>query len=163
MGKVVVRGFDRVSKRIGQVGPELHRQLKGALQESLEEGRDEMQRRISNSGTGKTWVANWDSWAHAHAGRRGSYPGRVASGRMRDQVTFEMSSDTKYRIRGRVGWVGRLGEDRYFIAQDQGFRHHITGEMVKGMMILRDIGRFVDERFEERAEDIARSIARLDF
>lgn len=163
MGKVVVRGFDRVSRKIGEVGPELHSQLKYALQESLEEGRDEMRRRIENSGTGKTWVANWDRWANAHPGRRGSAPGRVASGRMRDQVTFEMSSDTKYRVRGRVGWTGRLGKDRYFIAQDQGFRHHITGEMVQGMMILRSIGTFVDERFEERAEHIALRIARLDF
>lgn len=82
---------------------------------------------------------------------------------MQERVTFEMSSDTKYRVRGRVGWVGRLGKDRYFVAQDQGYRHHITGEMVQGMMILRDIGAFVDDRFEERAERIARSIANLDF
>lgn len=163
MGKVIVRGFDAISKKIGEVGPELHRQLKGALQESLEDGRDEMRRRIESGGTGKTWVANWDRWANAHPGRRASSPGRVASGRMRDRVTFEMSSDTKYRVRGRVGWTGRLGKDRYFVAQDQGFRHHITGERVQGMMILRDIGNFVDQRFEERAERIARSIADLDF
>lgn len=163
MGKVIVRGFDRVSKRIGQVGPELHRQLKGALQESLEDGRDEMRRQIETRGTGKTWVANWDSWAHATPGRRGSMPGRVASGNMRDMATFEMSGDTKYRIRGRVGWLGRLGKNKYFIAQDQGFTHHITGQQVQGMMILRNINNYVDDRFEERAEGIARKIANLDF
>ena len=163
MGRVIVRGFDSISKKVGKAGPELHRQLKGALQESLEEGRDEMRRRIGEAGTGKTWVANWDRWANAQPGRRASAPGRVASGRMQERVTFEMSSDTKYRVRGRVGWTGRLGKDRYFVAQDQGYRHHITGEMVQGMMILRDIGQFVDDRFEERAERIARDIANLDF
>ncbi len=163
MGRVIFRGFDAISKKVGEAGPELHRQLKGALQESLEEGRDEMRRRIGESGTGNTWVANWDSSVNAHPDRRASMPGRVASGRMQERVTFEMSSDTKYRVRGRVGWVGRLGKDRYFVAQDRGYRHHITGEMVQGMMILRNIGAFVDDRFEERAERIARDIANLDF
>ena len=163
MGRVVVRGFDSISRRIGQVGPALHSELKSALQESLEEGRDEFRQRIANSGTGKTWAGNWGRWSHGHPGRTGSSPGRVASGRMLDRVTFEMSSDTKYRIRGRIGWLGRLGDDRYFVAQDQGFVHNITGQKVAGMMILRDINNFVDDRFEEKAERVAKRIANLDF
>lgn len=163
MGKVVKRGFERISKKVGDAGPALRRELGGALQESLEEGRDEMQRRIENAGTGKTWVANWDKWRNAQPGRRGSSPGRVASGNMRDSATYEMTSDSKYRVRGRVGWLGRLGKNVYFIAQDEGFKHHITGEQIKGMMILRDIGGFVDDEFERRAETIARRIANFDF
>jgi hypothetical protein len=163
MGRITKRGFENISAKVGNAGGALRDELRAALQESLEEGRDEMQRRIQISGTGKTWVANWDDWKNATAGRRGSTPGRVAKGHMRDSVTYSMSGDTKYRVRGRVGWTGRLGDDRYFIAQDQGFKHAITGQKVKGMLILRDIGKFVDDRFERRARVVAQRIARLDF
>lgn len=167
MGKVKVvhpPAFRRISKLSGGIGGELQRQLKSALQESLEEGRDEMRRLIETRGTGKTWVANWDSWANATPGRRASAPGRVGSGRMRDEATFAMSPDTKNRIVGRVGWVGRIGADRkYFMAQEQGFRHNITGQQIAGMMILRQVADFVDDRFAERAEAIALKLARFDF
>lgn len=163
MAKPVIRGFANISKRVGEAPAVLQLRLKAALQESLEEGRDEMRRLIEARGSRSPWVANWDGWKNAHPGRRGSEPGRVASGKMRDMATFTMSSDTKYRVRGRVGWVGRLGKNRYFTAQDQGFTHHITGQQIEGMMVLRDAARKVDEEFEKRAEKIARDVANFDF
>lgn len=161
-----VYGFTRVSRRVGEAGGVLHTRLREAMQESLEEARDEMRDRIAGDTGGKPqWVAKWKNppWGNAHNGRTGSVGGRIASGNMIDKVTFEMSADTKYRVRGRVGWLGRLGKDRYVIAQDQGFKHAITGEQVKGMMILRSIGEFADNAFERRAEVIARDVAQFNF
>ncbi len=162
MGRLIVRGFTSTSKKIGEASDVLQKKLDSAMRESLKEGQAYGRSRIDTAGTGKTWSGDWGSMKNSHPGRQSSTPGRVASGKMREKFSFE-SSVSAGKVNGRIGWLGRLGEDRYFIAQEEGFRHSITGERVEGMKIMRDVGQFVDAQFESKAEKIAKDIANLDF
>ena len=153
------RGFERLSKVAKGLEPATRNKVRVAMQESLEEGRDELRRLIDERGTGRTWYGDWGSMPHGTPGRTASKPGRNASGNMRELASFEISADTKNRVRGRFGWLGRLGSNSYVIAQDQGFRHWITGEQIQGMRAVRDAAIHADQEFERRAEKIAIDLA----
>ena len=157
------RNFERISKRIDGLEGAARTKMRVAMQDSLEDGRDRLRELISERGTGRSWYGDWGSMPHGTPGRTGSSPGRSATGRMIDAATYEISSDTKHRVRGRFGWLGRLGDAKYMPMQDQGFKHWITGEQIAGMMAMRDAARYADEKFEGRAEKVARELADFDF
>lgn len=157
------KNFDLISKRIDGLEGATRNKMRVALQESLEDGRDKLRELIDQRGTGRTWYGGWGSMPHGTPGRTGSSPGRNATGKMRDSATFEMSADSKYRVRGRFGWLGRLGDSKYMPMQDQGFTHWLTGEHIEGMMAIRDARQYADEQFERRAEKVARELANFDF
>ncbi len=157
------KNFDLISKKVDGLEGATRQKMKAALQESLEDGRDRLRELIAERGTGRTWYGDWGSMPHGTPGRTASSPGRSATGRMMDAATFTMSNDTKNRVRGRLGWLGRLGDLKYAPMQDQGFEHWITGEQIEGMMAMRDAARYTDEQFERRAEKVARELANFDF
>lgn len=157
------KNFVTMGRKVGALESTSRTMMRGAIQESLEDGVKEARKLIASRGTGRTWYGDWGSWPNGQPGRTGSRPGRVASGRMLDALTFEMRPDTSGRVRGRFGWVGRLGDLKYAPMQDQGFKHWITGENIKGMLALRDAGLFADEMLNIRSERIAKRLADLDF
>lgn len=115
-----------------------------AMGDVVSYGADRMVEMIETRGTGKVWAADWSNWPNGTAGRDGSYPGRVASGQMRSDVSENVAIDGN-RISGSFGWLS--GTQTYYLAQELGFRHHITGGYVDGMHALRDSARETDEMF----------------
>lgn len=92
-------------------------------------GGDEMRRIIETSGTG--WVGRWFSATAA---------GRVDTGRMLGDV-----SEKRTKRSGSWGWGLNGGKpDMYYIYQEKGFRHYITGKNVKPMHAL--LGSFIKAR-----------------
>lgn len=100
---------------------------------------------IASRGRNRSWE---DSWPSRAGGRRwGSGPGRIDSGEMFDNVKsrVEYSSDT---IKGEFGWLDN--EEMYYLFQEDGFTHFISGEYIPGMLALQDAGIQSQQEFIRR-------------
>lgn len=124
---------DRLTDNVGE-----------AMSDVVTHGAERMKEMIETRGTGKKWVADWSNWPHGKSGRDGSYPGRVASGQMRDDVKDNVEVGAR-KVSGAFGWVD--GTETYYLAQELGFHHAITGSHVDGMHALRDAAEEADEMF----------------
>ena len=124
---------DRLVDEVGQ-----------AMSDVVSFGSGRMKEMIQTRGTGKRWAGDWSKFPNGTAGRDGSYPGRVASGDMVRDVKDNVEISAR-KISGSFGWVD--GTETYYLAQELGFRHNITGGQVEAMHALRDAGRETDEMF----------------
>lgn len=123
--------------------------VEAAVAEAAEKGKEVMREAIETRGTGKTWKSSW-------FGRTGSFPGRVDSGDMLRDVEGEVLTRTATTVTGVVGWADN--DPMYYALQEGGFRHVLTGEMVEGMMALRDGAEVAKNSLVRGMEDIARDI-----
>lgn len=86
---------------------------------------------IETRGTGRVWKRTYYKRGIA---RRGSSPGRVWTGQMRDDIGTDIDyGDNK--IVTRVGWINRVQD--YYELQEMGFDHPSTGP-VPGMFAFAD-------------------------
>lgn len=120
-----------------------------ALEEALEEGERAMKEAIATRGTGRTWEKPW-------GGRAGSFPGRIDTGDMQDDVNGEMLPRTTNTVSGRLGWDDN--SPFYYRLQEAGFTHSITGEEIEGMMALHDAADVAKRNLIQGLEQIGRSI-----
>lgn len=100
---------------------------------------------IASRGTNRAWS---DSWPSRAGGRRwGSGPGRIDSGDMFDNVKSKVtySSNT---ITGEFGWLDT--QEMYYLFQEDGFTHFISGEHIPGMLALQDAGIQAQQEFIRR-------------
>lgn len=123
----------------------------GAL---VKDAADLMKQMISVRGTGRSWSGDFGSLPHGYPGRTSSTPGRVASGNMRDSVSWRVEMNGGKLI-GEFGWL--TNRDPYFLYQEDGFSHNITGEKIAGMLALQDAGIQSREEFLRR---LSRAIKR---
>lgn len=123
----------------------------GAL---VKDAADLMKQMISVRGTGRSWSGDFGSLPHGYPGRTSSTPGRVASGNMRDSVAWRVEMNGGKLI-GEFGWL--TNRDPYFLFQEDGFSHNITGEKIAGMLALQDAGIQSREEFLRR---LSRAIKR---
>lgn len=111
-----------------------------SLDDVMFEASEKMRNLIETRGTGKTWTKPW-------GGRSGSIPGRVDSGYMRDQARYELRRNGSV-MTGVLGWTDN--QEMYFIFQDEGFTHWLTGDDIKGMNALVDSGIWAREELLKR-------------
>lgn len=123
--------------------------VEAAMDSATESGREAMREAVETRGTGNTWSHPWGD-------RTGSFPGRVDTGHMLDEVQGEVTERTKHSVTGMVGWKG--DSEAYIAFQDQGFRHVLTGQYVEGMRALRDGSEVAKTALLSDLEEIARSI-----
>lgn len=128
-----IKGFQNVGRAVEQANEELQIELARA-------GRDKMKEFIETRGTGETWTRRRRAKGLQGRLRRGSYPGRVNTGNMRDSVTVRFEGQGS-RKAAAFGWI-RNFED-YFGYQENGFYHVYAGRRVRGMFALRDARRHV--------------------
>lgn len=108
--------------------------------ELAQAGRDKMREYIETRGTRVDWQRAHRAKDKPPVGRyrRGSSPGRVNTGNMRDSVRARFETGPRRTI-AAFGWIGRIGEDdEYFQHQDKGFFHVKKGVGIPGMFALRD-------------------------
>lgn len=139
-------GLDALS-RIGSSS--LLDQAEVALEDALDKGRSAMREAISTRGTGKNWEKPW-------GGRTGSYPGRVDSGDMLDDVDGKLLPRTPSTVSGQLGWEN--GSPFYYQLQEAGFTHTITGQDVEGMMALADAADIARRSLISDLQNIAKDI-----
>lgn len=106
-----------------------------------------MQEMIAIRGTGRHWSGDFGSLAHGYPGRTASTPGRVASGHMVDSVGWRVEMEGG-KLVGEFGWL--TNRDPYFLFQEDGFTHNITGEHIAGMLALQDSSIQTREEFLRR-------------
>lgn len=119
------------------------------LEAASERGAEYVRYYISTRGTGKTWTGDWSRRDNGTAGRTGSYPGRDASGEMLDAVDSWVSrggGSADGRTRMAFGFT-RARKD-YFLAQEGGFRHNVTGETIEGMHAISDAAETIRQELE---------------
>lgn len=121
-----------------------------AVEATVEELQYEIEYVIDNSGTGKTWVMDWSSMPHAYPGRTGSYPGRVASGKMGNAIDSR-TTRSKRKVKGEVGWINEY--EPYFGFQETGGKHNlIPGLQIEGMYAIHDAAARADYLLEKNID-----------
>lgn len=120
-----------------------------AVEEALEVGKDAMREAIETRGTGRTWQK-------PRGGRTGSYPGRVDTGDMLDDVDGKMLPRTANTVSGQLGWDD--GSPFYYQLQEAGFTHSTTGNEIEGMMALHDAADVAKRHLIESLERIGNDI-----
>ena len=120
------------------------------LSEAAARGAEYVRYAIMNRGTGKTWRGDWSRFPNAWPGRTGSTPGRNASGEMLDAVDSWVSSggdSTDAKTRMAFGFTRARQE--YFLAQEGGFTHNITGETIEGMHAISDAAETIRQEIQD--------------
>ena len=108
--------------------------------------------RIETAGTGREWEGNWETAPHGTAGRHSSDPGRDASGEMKSAVHSWYSTGKDGKSRMAFGWTNPSQRKEYFLFQEGGFDHAITGEHIEGMYAVSDAAQFVFDYVHEELD-----------
>lgn len=109
---------------------------KEALRQAAEDGAAIMRDMIESRETGRDWGTDFPGFRNSTPGRFGSHDGRVASGKMRDGVTSSYTESGKGNAVARFGWLD--GVEDYYMYQEGGFRHYVTGAWIEGMYAMQD-------------------------
>lgn len=113
-------------------------------------GAEHMKNTVETSGTGKTWQRPHYAKDSLESGRlrRGSSPGRVNTGNMRDSIGVRFERGAK-RVQAAFGWIRNY--EPYFGYQEGGFNHKQARITVPGMFALRDARRYVVQKVLPKA------------
>jgi len=129
-GSALSKGLDDVGKRIAS-----------AVDEAITDGALVMRETILSTGT-QRYPGTQDAWKSAWRGknsgelRYGTGDARFETGKMVNAVKSAMLESSNTKASGVFGWLNT--QEEYFIYQDKGFRHWITGEKIPAMNALRD-------------------------
>lgn len=120
------------------------------LSDAAERGAEYVRYLISTRGTGRTWSGDWSRFPNGWPGRTGSTPGRVASGEMLDAVDSWVSSGGSSKdSKTRMAFGFTRARQAYFLSQEGGFKHNITGESIEGMHAISDANEFIRQQIED--------------
>lgn len=106
-----------------------------AVEETIVESAKQMKTMIRTRGTNRQWSGYYigrSGVPRNHSGR-----GRVDSGNMVDSVRSQYVLDRPNIKTGEFGWIDGDPED-YFLKQEKGFTHQLTGQFIEPMNALRD-------------------------
>lgn len=118
------------------------------LAEAADRGAEYVRYLIMTRGTGKQWKGDWSRWPNGVEGRTASEPGRVATGEMLDAVDSWVSREgVDGKTRMAFGFT--RARQAYFLAQEGGFRHPITGESVEGMHAVSDAAEYIKDQLAD--------------
>jgi hypothetical protein len=112
-----------------------------AVNEAVTDGAVVMRETIMSTGT-KRYPGTRDAWKSAWRGknsgelRYGTGDARFETGKMVNAVKSAMLESSNTKASGVFGWLNT--QEEYFIYQDKGFRHWITGDKIPAMNALRD-------------------------
>lgn len=129
-GSALSKGLDDVGKKIAS-----------AVDEAITDGAVVMRETIMSTGT-KRYPGTQDAWKSAWRGknsgelRYGTGDARFETGKMVNAVKSAMLESSNTKASGVFGWLNT--QEEYFVYQDKGFRHWITGENIPAMNALRD-------------------------
>lgn len=128
-----------------------------AVNEAINDGAVVMRETIMTTGT-RRYPGTDNAWKSAWRGRNsgemryGTGDARFETGKMVNAVDAKMVEVSNQKSKGEFGWL-KLQED-YFIFQDQGFTHWITGDKIPAMNALRDAYTHAITVVEKRLKDM---------
>jgi hypothetical protein len=121
------------------------------VEETIEDAAVVMRDTIMTTGTNKQWKSPWRGRNSGYL-RYGSDEARYDMGWMKKAVKARMKERTQTKASGEFGWLDQ--QEDYYIYQDQGFTHWITGDKIPAMNALRDAATFARVTIEKRLRDI---------
>ena len=127
----------------------LMRRVEQGMSRVLEGGKQDMRAYIEARGTGRTWQHPW-------GGRTGSYPGRVDSGDMLNDVEGRVVASDANGVTGVLGWAE--GSPSYYRHQEHGFHNTLTDTDVEGMRAFADAEADTTEALLDELLDIAKEL-----
>lgn len=129
MGIIISNDLNRLQLHLKHSARILQPSVDKIVKEATKTGANEMRRIIETSGTG--WVGKWFT---------ATAQGRVDTGYMLSNV-----SESFTKRSGSWGWGLNGGKvEPYFVFQNYGFHHYISGKQVPGMNAL--LGSFLKAR-----------------
>lgn len=112
-----------------------------AVNEAINDGAVVMRETIMTTGT-KRYPGTEDAWKSGWRGRNsgemryGTGDARFETGKMVNAVDAKMLEVSSRKSKGVFGWLNT--QEDYFIFQEKGFTHWITGDKIPAMNSLRD-------------------------
>lgn len=125
--------------------------LETIVEDTIDEAAVVMKDTIMSTGTNKVWKSAWKG-RNSGVLRYGTDNTRYDAGWMRNAVKARMKERSATRAAGEFGWLDK--QEDYYIYQDQGFTHWITGEKIPAMNALRDAATYAKVTIEKRLRDI---------
>lgn len=128
-----------------------------AVDEAINDGAVAMRETIMTSGT-KRYPNTDRAWKSAWRGknsgelRYGTGDSRFETGQMVNAVKSRMLESSNTKASGVFGWLDT--QEKYFLYQDKGFRHWITGENIPAMNALRDAYTHAISVVEKRLKEV---------
>lgn len=128
-----------------------------AVNEAINDGAVVMRETIMTTGT-KRYPGTDSAWKSAWRGRNskelryGSGDSRFETGKMLNAVDAKMLEVSSRKSKGVFGWLNT--QEDYFVYQDQGFTHWITGDKIPAMNALRDAYTHAISLVEKRLKEI---------
>jgi hypothetical protein len=104
------------------------------VDEAVTDGAVVMREIIMSTGTNKDWGSSWPSRAFGR--KSSSTEARYDTGEMLNSVKSAMLEVSPRKSSGVFGWLNN--QQDYFIYQDKGFTHWISGDKIPAMNALRE-------------------------
>jgi len=111
------------------------------VDEAVTDGALVMRETILTTGT-RRFPGGQNAWKSAWRGRNsgelryGTGEARFETGKMLNAVKSSMLESSNVKAKGEFGWLDT--QEEYFIHQDKGFEHWITGDKIPAMNALRE-------------------------
>jgi hypothetical protein len=125
--------------------------LETIVEDTIDEAAVVMRDAIMTKGTNREWKSPWKG-RNSGMVRYGSDESRYDAGWMKKAVKARMKERTQTRALGEFGWLDQ--QEDYYVYQEQGFTHWITGDKIPAMNALRDAATFARVTVEKRLRDI---------
>jgi len=118
MGVTMTRTFENLGTGLRKQFSELTTRLTHDMEKAIQVGAESVQHVVDTSGTTKSGKA-----------------GRIIKGDMRKEVDSRITQASSTMVEGEYGWLEQ--SPFYWLYQEYGFKHWISGETIKGMFALR--------------------------
>lgn len=125
--------------------------LETIVEDTIDESAVIMKDIIMSTGTDKMWKSPWRG-RNSGMVRYGSTTARFDAGLMVKAVKARMKERTSTSARGEFGWLD--SQEDYYVYQDKGFTHWITGDKIPAMNALRDAATYARTTIEKRLRDV---------
>jgi hypothetical protein len=150
-------GFKRLEERFTDA--ELLPAVESAMEEAMNAGKQRILEVIDTSGTSGPWPDPFPKIWRNSGNKTQPDGSRNDTGKMRDNIDSRVLISGRGTVRGELGWL--KGTEEYFLAQEYGFYHNMTGNWITGMFAFREgkevaadvfydrVGRAIEEQFSK--------------
>ena len=134
------------------------------LTEAGKNGEAEAKKFVSIAGTQKNWSGSFPDLNNGGGRRSGPNRGRVATGRMKNALTYRLNAQGRGLATIRVGWLNNYQD--YFGYQDQGFtsggyRERVQDPVsaVEGMKLMAHMRFYMRDQHDKAVDRAVKRIA----
>jgi len=133
MGITMTRTFGHMMNTNRRKFSELTTRLTQDMGQAIQVGVEAAQQVVDTSGTTKSGKA-----------------GRIVTGDMRKELASKTTKASNTMVEGEYGWLEET--PFYWLYQEYGFKHYLSGELIVGMFALRESSEVAWAEFNRLAD-----------